>query len=177
MIIPTLFLYYFHSTSFYIFNVFYYLFSIYVFYYLFSITCTCRYKVVLTCMVYIGDSPPALNSGDNQHTFHTAIYLAVYPKGIYVHVWCDGLVIWPGRQPTDQVWCLMVCGPKKRMSDQFEWQQDCSRLVELRFQEAFNNECVTINRDGVGGQECISPIYMYTRCPIICICTCMLLLI
>ena len=30
MIIPTLFLYYFHSTSFYIFNVFYYLFLLLV---------------------------------------------------------------------------------------------------------------------------------------------------
>ena len=110
------------------------LFTFLMFLLLFFITCTCRYKVVLTCMVYIGDSPPALNSGDNQHTFHTEIYLAVYPKGIYVHVWCDGLVIWPGQQPTDQVfWYLMVCGPKKRMSGQFEWQKDCSRPVELRF--------------------------------------------
>ena len=125
MFIPTLSLYFFPFYIFLHFN---------VFYYLFFITCTCRYKVVLTCMVYIGDSPPALNSGDNQHTFHTEIYLAVYPKGIYVHVWCDELVIWPGQQPTDQVfWYLMVCGPKKRMSGQFEWQKDCSRPVELRF--------------------------------------------
>ena len=138
-------------------------------------------------MVYIGDSPPALNSGDNQHTFHTAIYLAVYPKGIYVHVWCDGLVIWPGQQPTDQVfWYLMVCGPKKRTSGQFEWQKDCSRPVELRFQEEFNYECVTINHHGGGGwgarmhftcihvhlvSQMTSSIYMHT-----CICACTLLL-